>query len=244
MQRVLLTFPTDGDGSSPTRLGMRLAFWFSLLTLLFAVRRSFRPMAVMVLLGICAVPSLMVGYVRYVPWWLAPVLLLYVDSAGRRGRLRQGLAFLLVAGMFLLRPCTLLARLSHAAGLVDDRARLAALLEGGASLPPVRPCCSMSAGQLKLMQRQVPALGRAELLPFSEAVAAKVQREGLRLPGWLFVFDDMEEMRRHARAFPAGTVERVKHVLRVSATTVPKLIAGRVISAFGKQDRRNATDVQ
>ena len=237
-------YPTDGDGSSPTRLGMRLAFWFSLLTLLFAARRSFRPMAVMVLLGICAVPSLMVGYVRYVPWWLAPVLLLYVDSAGRRDHLRQGLAFLLVAGMFLLRPCTLLARLSHAAGLMDDKARLAALLEDGARLPSVRPCCSMSTGQLKLMRRQVPALGRAEMLPFSEALAEKVQQEDLRLPGWLFVFDDMEAMHRHASVLPAETVDRIKHVARVFATTAPKLIVGRIGSAFVKQDRRKATDVQ
>ena len=237
-------YPTDGDGTSPTRPGVRIAFWFSTLLLLFAARPSFRPIALMVLLGIGSVPPRMLGYIRYIPWWLAPTLLLYVDSVRRQDRLRQVLAFMLVSGVFLLRPYTLFARLVHVARLVDDRSKLTALLDIRAKLPPIRPCDPMFAGQLKFMRRHVPEIGNAELRPFSPVLAEKFRRDGVELPGRLFVFDDMDEMRRHASFIPMGKLNCVKHLVRVFALTVPRLVAGRIGSAFGASSWKEVVNVQ
>ena len=68
--------PNDGDGTEPTRRSMRLALWTSIALLLLVGRKSFRPLVVMIVLGIGAAPLPMIGYIRYIPWWLSPILFL------------------------------------------------------------------------------------------------------------------------------------------------------------------------
>jgi hypothetical protein len=102
----------------------------------------------------------------------------------------------------------------------------------------------MFTGHLKLMRRHVPAIGNAELRPFSLELSEKSLRSGLELPGRLFLFDNMEDMRRHASFIPTGTLSCARHIVRVFALTMPRLIAWRIESAFGVTDQREVVNVQ
>ncbi len=226
-------YPTDGDGSSPTRFGMRVALWASVALLLIAGRKSFRPLVLMTVLGMCAAPLPVIGYIRYVPWWLLPVLLLYIDLACGGVALRRALACALLIGVFSIRPYTLAIRVGHTVTLVEERRQLRELLADGRELPPIRPCLIWSRGQLKMMRREFPSIGKAEMLPYSVSLERKLKEAKLSLPGSLFVFDDVDEMRRHAHVVPKGTWPRIRYVMRAVFRTLPLEVVHRIGSLFG-----------
>lgn len=235
-------YPTDGDGSSPTRCGVRIAFWVSTLLLLFAARKPFRPIALMVLVGICSVPPLMLGYIRYIPWWLAPILLLYIDSVSRHRRSWQTFAVVLLAGTFALRPYTLVKRIEYAAVLVDERRQLLELLGQDGALGPMRPCMRASLGELKLVRRHLPLLQKAELLPYSKRREREFRRAHLEVPGKLFFFDEEAKMRQYAFTIKERT--SMGFLLRVCTRMLPLAIVERIGSIFGKRNKKVAPHVQ
>lgn len=54
----------------------------------------------------------------------------------------------------------------------------------------------------------------------------------LTLPGKLFVFDDMDEMRRHAHMVPEGTLQRIRYVMQSMFRALPLEIVHRIGSLF------------
>ena len=226
-------YPNNGDGSKPTRQSMRIAFWLSVVLLLFAGRRSFRPLVLMVVLGIGAAPLPMMGYIRYVPWWLLPVLFLYIDLVCRGDRGRKSLACLVALGAFSIRPYTLPVKLGYSVGLVEERRLLQGLLAGERPLPPIRPCWNQSQAQLKMMRCRFPALAKARALPYSEALAEGLRHEGAELPGKLFVFADADETRRMAYRPPSDLVGGGAFVLHTMFVSLPCAIAERIASLWG-----------
>lgn len=96
MPRVFLLFPIAVVtlAFATFAFGGHCALWQWWLAAVFAGRRSFLPLVLMVVLGIGAAPLPMMGYIRYVPWWLLPVLFLYIDLVCRGDRGRKSLACL------------------------------------------------------------------------------------------------------------------------------------------------------
>ena len=228
-------YPNDGDGTEPIRFGMRVAFWASVALLLLVGRKSFRPIAVMVVLGTAAMPLPLLGYTRYIPWWLLPLLFAYIDLTCGGGRWRRTLACLVLLGTFAIPPYTLPKKVGYTLKLVDERQRLLEILDG--TLPPIRPCWGHSLAQLKMMRQEFPALATAELLPYSASLAVGLRAEDVELPGKLFVFDDMNKMRRMASRVPPDVLGCVKYVLRSGFVTLPKAVGTRVASLFdGRKD--------
>ena len=228
-------YPNDGDGTEPIRFGMRVAFWASVAWLLLIGRRSLRPVALMVVLGTAAAPLPLLGYIRYIPWWLLPLLFVYIDMTCGGGRRRRALACLALLGTFAIPPYTLPKKAGYTLKLVDERQRLQEILDG--ALPPIRPCWGQALAQLKMMRREFPALATAELLPYSAPLADGLRAEDVELPGKLFVFDDANKMRRMASRVPPDVLGRVKYVLYSGFVTLPKAVGTRVASLFdGRKD--------
>ena len=228
-------YPNDGDGTEPTRLGMRVAFWTSMALLLLAGRKSFRLIALMVVLGTAAAPLPLLGYIRYIPWWLLPLLFVYIDMTRGGGNRRRALACLALLGTFAIPPYTLPKKVGYTLKLVDERQLLMEILDG--TLSPVRPCWGQSLAQLKMMRREFPALAKGKLLPYSASLADGLRAEDVELPGKLFVFDNEDKMRRMASRIPTDVLGRVKYVLRSGFVTLPKAVGTRVASLFdGRKD--------
>lgn len=227
-------YPNDGDGTEPNRLGMRVAFWASVALLLLACK-SFRLIALMVVLGTAAAPLPLLGYIRYIPWWLMPMLFLYIALTRDGGRWRRVMAFFVMIGTFSIHPGTLPKKVGYTLKLVDERRRLMEILDG--PLPPMRPCWGQSLAQLKMMRREFPALSKVELLSYSAPFADFLRAEDVELPGKLFVFDDEEMMRRMASRIPTDTFGRVKYVSRSLFVMLPKAVGTRIASlSDGRKD--------
>lgn len=226
-------YPNDGDGTEPNRSGMRIAFWASVALLLILGRKSFRPIALMVVLGTAAAPLPLLGYIRYIPWWLLPALFLYMDLTCGGGSRRRALACLVLLGTFSIPPNTLPKKIGYTLKLVDERRRLMEIIDG--PIFSMRPCWGQSLAQLQMMRREFPALSEAELLPYSAPFADGLRAEDVELPGKLFVFDDEDMMRRMASRIPTDTVGRVKYVSRSLLVTLPKAVGIRVASLFGSR---------
>lgn len=228
-------YPNDPpvlDGSCPTRFRMRILFWLSLAWLFAGAGKSWRVPALSVLLCTGAAPSYMLGYVRYVPWWLAPALFAYVDFSRRPGaRSRRTLCTLALAFTCTVGPQTLLDRLAYAASRVERRVILADVLEGGGKPPALRPAIPIGMGQLRLLFRQMPLAQPPEQLPFSQRHRDAMEREGLEISALLFVMDDMDEMRRKSFRYPRGLWRRAVHAVEMCFVTLPRAVAARLAAA-------------
>ncbi len=227
-------YPNDGSGSEPTRRSMRIAFWLSVVLMTVMVAKSFRPLALMIVLGIAVVPLPLMGYIRYIPWWLSPILFLYVGLVrdGKKSRWRYALVGVLLLGLFSIRPYTLMKKIGYTMLLVDERCQLREMLAEKRAFPPIRPYVRFSLAQLKMMRREFPSLARAELLPYSKRREREFRSANLELPGKLFIFDDPKETRRYAYVVPEGTMQRFAHVARICFTTFPIAIVERIGALF------------
>ncbi len=229
-------YPNDAkEGNTPTRLGMRLLFWISVAWLLSGAGRSWRIPALCVLLCMGVAPPPMLGYVRYIPWWLAPALFVYVDlAAGPMPWRRRVLCPLVLAFVcFLIRPHTLSDRVIYAETLVERREMLCDMFKDPGVPPALRPAIPQAAGHLKLMFRDAPQMSRPELLPHSERHQEIMEREGVEISALLFALDDMDEMRRRAYRYPCGTLRRAAFALRVAFVTLPRLALRRIAAPCG-----------
>ena len=162
------------------------------------------------------------------------MLFLYIDLTCGGGRWRRALASFVLLGTFSIPPYTLPKKVGYALKLVDERLRTKALLDGVSAATPIRPSWSQSLAQLTMMRRKFPALAKAEMLPYSAALADGIREEDSELPGKLFVFDDADETRRKALRIPPDTLGRVKYAMHSGFVSLPCAVAERIASLWHK----------
>ena len=211
---------------TPPSIMLRTTFWLSLAWVFFAGRKSFRPSALMVLVCVGAVPGPMLGYVRYVPWWLAPALFAYIDLSSKRGNLAvQTMPALVFAWICSTPPTTLPNRLGYAATLMEHRARLSKLLSVE-NLPPLRPCMRRGMATLKLLRHHCPELGRPELLPIGRSTTGKMK---IHLPcNNIFEFEDEKMMRKWRVYRPKRLKDKIIYVGRTWLKLMPRSVVARI----------------
>ena len=227
-------YPNDADdGSCPTRRRMRCLFWLSVAWLLFGARKSWRIPALSVLLCIGAAPAPLLGYMRYIPWWLSPALFAYIDFSGRDEKwCRRTMCVLILLFNCMVRPHTLYDRTVFAMSLVERRMVLADLFERRSDPVVVRPDKPTSAGQLKLMFRHAPRLTAPKILPFSILHQNVVRSEKLEVAALLFVLDDLEETRRRAFHWPENMRRGFCYAVHAGFVTLPRAAACRIASLW------------
>ena len=238
-------YPNDPpvlDGSCPTRRRMRILFWLSLAWLFVGAGKSWRIPALSVLLCIGAAPPPLLGYIRYIPWWLSPALFAYIDFSRRHEMRRRGI---LCAFMFaftcMIRPHTLMNRLVYAMTRIERRMILSELFRCDAKPPTLRPATRVGTGQLKLLFRQAQQISTPEILPYSRLHRETTKREGLEIAALLFVTDDLEEMRQRAFRYPEGRIQRVAYVVKTGLVTLPRAVANRLAAPWrncGEENRK------
>jgi len=231
-------YPNDGGSSHPLRRSMRILFWLSLAWLFLGAGKSWRMPALGVLLCMGAAPPPMLGYFRYIPWWISVALFAYIDCARRPEKWSRRVlcaAFLLLTCS--VRPHTLTDRLVYATSLVERRGILARLFEGDDEPPAIRPAISPGMGQLKMLFRHAPYMKRPELLPYSRDHQVTTGRERLEISALMFVFDDLDEMRRRAFRYPEGTLHRAAYLAHIYLGTLPRLAAARIASLWRDDDK-------
>lgn len=225
-------YPNDaGDGSCPTRRRMRCIFWISLVWLFLFAERSWRIPSLCVLLCIGAAPLPMLGYIRYIPWWLAPPLFVYADLSRRGGKwMWRVLCLMVVAAICAVRPHTLYDRVVFASSLVERRMVLYELFEQSDMPVRLRPARTTTMGQLKLMFLHASHVTSPEILPYSS-----VHRRAMKnneVAALLFVLDDLDEMRRRAFRWPENTLSGVSYACHACFVTAPRVVANRVASLW------------
>ena len=218
---------------NPPGIMLRTTFWLSLAWVFFAGRKSFRPSALMVLLCIGAVSGPMLGYVRYVPWWLAPALFAYIDMSSKRDNLAVRImpAFIF-AWVCSTPPYTLPFRLGYAATLIEHRAILPKLLSVD-NLPPIRPRIRLGMATLKLLRHHCPELDRIELLPISKSKRALQKMESQLPCNNLFEFEDEQIMNKWRNYRPERTKDRIAYTARTWLMQMPRSVAARIATLMG-----------
>lgn len=151
---------------SPTSTRAKMTFVLSLVILMLCGGWPERMIAVMVVAGTLALPTELLGYVRYTPWWLVgmPFAVLTLARHGPQG-FRFGVVLAALAIGAVLGPGRQVAAWS---ALVDEATAQREML---AASPPARMyvclggrdarCCS---GNLLLLRRFLPPLAKAELV--------------------------------------------------------------------------------
>ncbi|MBP5732957.1 MAG: hypothetical protein J6W66_03900 [Lachnospiraceae bacterium] len=230
-------YPNDSvESSSPIRRSMRCLFWLSVAWLFFGAGKSWRIPALSVLLCMGAAPPQMLGYLRYIPWWFSPALFAYIDIS-RRGEKwsRRALCMIALALICMVKPHTLLNRLTYAATLVDRRLILSKVLEKSDNPPVLRAVIEPGKGHLKLLLRHVNYSARPRMLPYSRHHREVAKRERLEIAACLFVLDDLDEMRRVAFRYPVGRMSCVAYVVRTNLVTLPCAAVDRIASLWRQE---------
>ena len=108
------------ESSGPTSLKLRLHLLFFLTIALLFGRRRERWLSLVVILGMACVPSQMIGYTRYVPWWTFLDIIGLIALAQLQGR-SKWLARLGLCGVFIIYWWPSLTRLPlHLASTIDN----------------------------------------------------------------------------------------------------------------------------
>lgn len=232
-------YPNDfEEGSSPIRRSMRLLFWLSLAWLFLGAGKSWRIPALSVLLCMGAAPPQMLGYLRYIPWWFSPALFAYIDFSRRGGKWsRRVLCMLALALICMVKPHTLLNRLTYAATLVDRRQILYKVFLKSDDPPALRPVIEPGKGQLKLLLRQADCSVRPRMLPYSRHHMQVAKGNRLEIAAYLFVLDDLDEMKRVAFRYPEGWKRCIAYVVRTNLLTLPCAAVDRIASLWCRESR-------
>ena len=240
-------YPNDvGDGSCPTRRRMRVFFWLSTVWLLFAAGKSWRLPALSVVLCTGAAPPEMLGYIRYIPWWFAPLLFAYIDVS-RRARKRSGAAACcaIAAAACMMRPHTLYDQTVFALSLAERRQVLADLFESAREPVKIRACKKTTGGHLKLMFAQASCAAKPVLLEPCPLERLKLlDRENLQVAALLFTLDDLDETRRLAFRWPGSTREGLRYAARACLRTLPRAAWNRIASLWRDRPGRTEGDRQ
>ncbi len=228
-------YPSDTAGVSATRLIHRTLLWVALAVLLLLKRH--RATALMVVVGMLALPGPMLGYVRYIPWWQMPAILALMaltEARPSEPRVRRLGAFaaavLLAAASCLIGPWPLNKRLGYETWLVLRRIELEDMLASPTRLR-VRPAYPEMAGLLKLMQREWPALAQAETLPYRERSWEETFVDHTNLPGNFFALDRRKDMKKARNRRRVRSDANAGAVLHAVCRDLPKALGNRI---FGR----------
>lgn len=236
--RMFLQYPglSEDDGMTALHWSVRVAFWSAVAFLCAFCGWPGRMIAIMVLMGMAAVPTRMIGYARYVPWMMSPLLFAAVGFSGFPGRTRSVLAGVLLWAIFMVRPLTLKRQICETSFDLWCSALMRDYLSPSMSTPPLRIYPSQSQRwetNLILTQRAFPLLAKAE-------VVHKWGEDLLSVPDWLTVFPgcffgydaktsfpELEDrMRRHP--FEKEGWGRYRTMWRVYVQDVPRLLLRRL----------------
>lgn len=235
-------YPSDTDGAAPTRRSSRLLFCLSVAVLL--VLRRHRAVVLMVAAGMLALPGPMLGYVRYIPWWQAPTVFAVIALTEPRlassraiGYSFHAAAVFFAAALCLSGTWPIHKRLKYEVCLVSRRCELESLLASEARLK-IRPAYPEMSGLLKLMQRELPALARAETLPYRPGSWEETLVDGTSLPGNFFAFDTRADMVAARERELSRCGNKASAVLHAMFCDLPKALKRLILRSFRQNEDR------
>ena len=227
----------SGDGGvTAVHWSVRILFWISVVFLCAAGGWPGRMIALMSIIGLAAVPTRMIGYVRYAPWTLAPFIF-SVAAASHMPLPTRRLAFAAaLCALVLVRPLSLPHQLFDTAWDVYAGALAREYLDARHSSPPqvlYPPQSQRWRANLELTRRRFPFLLGAR-------VSDRWCEDLLDTPQWLRVFpggffgyDPLTEFPElEARLRVEGDTEsklgKLRFVAKTAVVTVPRLIWRRL----------------
>ena len=231
-------FSEDG-GVTAVHWSVRALVWGGLAFLFVFGGRNGTMLALMMMIGMIAIPTKMVGYVRYVPWHLSPLLFAAVLFADFPSRVRYGLAAATFGALLLVRPLSLQRQVGATMFDIWCSALMREYIAVGNSTPPSRiypPQSQRWAANLSLSRRKFPLIADAE-------VVAKWGDDLLSTPEWLSVFpggmfgyDPREsfpelEARIREHPFEQHRFGLIRTFCRVCLDDVPRLVWWRLSKA-------------
>ena len=225
-------YPMKGNGTSPIRTPARMLFWCSIVGMCLSGRKSFRVIAVMILLGISVAPAPMVGYVRYVPWFMAPVLFMYIHLSAQHRHRARFMAVAFAGALFLMPPEHFLKRIAYPFVLMEQRQAFYSLLDQASPMPTIRPQFAKFEAIVNVARERYLVIGQAEMLEHSRTLYYAYEKDKLRLPGKLFMFDDPETQRLFALKRPKNKKEEAKYMLHCMFVAFPNSVVARMKSVF------------
>jgi hypothetical protein len=233
-------FSEDG-GVTAVHWRMRLLFWLAVVFLCMAGGWRGRMIAIMALLGLVAVPTRMMGYIRYVPWALAPVLF-SVATVSRMAPPARKLAFLATGCMLVVvRPLPIQRQLFDTAWDIYSGALAREYLDARRSSPPrvlYPPQSQRWRANMELTRRRFPILSGAR-------VSDQWGDDLLSTPQWLRVFPggffgydpstEFPELEACLRTEPSVESKsgKLRFVARTAFSTVPRLAWRRLFPGSG-----------
>lgn len=236
--RNLAQYPnlSDDQGITALRWPRRCLFWLGLVVLVAVAGKRGLMIALMVLLSVVAVPPLLVGYTRYVPWLFAPLTFLLVEfsAAERKSRLlfSLGLLFSLFAARPLSLPHDLIATGWNVYGsylmrkyLNPERSTIPDVFYGSQS--------SVWLAHFKLAQRLFPCLREREIVAkWCDDPLGRPENINV-FPGGLFGYDrryGFLEMQAEITAlgFDDSNSGKLAFIFQVGFMTFPRLVLHRL----------------
>ena len=234
------------DGVTAVHGSVRLAFWMAVAFLCLAGGWSGGMVAAMAVLGLVAVPTRMIGYVRYVPWAMAP-LLFSAAVASRMPPRAQRVALAAIVGvLFLVRPLSLQRQVLDTALDIYSGSLAREFLESGSAPPPKTlfpPQSQRWRASLALTRREFPVLASA-------ALQDRWGEDLLATPEWLSIFpcglfgfdgeSDFKELASRLSSDGPGDskLRKAGFVARIFLKTVPALVLRRCTGRCSKGERQ------
>lgn len=227
----------SGDGGvTAVHWSVRILFWISVVFLCAAGGWPGRMIALMSIIGLAAVPTRMIGYVRYAPWTLAPFIF-SVAAASHMPLPTRRLAFAAaLCALVLVRPLSLPHQLFDTAWDVYAGALAREYLDARHSSPPqvlYPPQSQRWRANLELTRRRFPFLLGAR-------VSDRWCEDLLDTPQWLRVFpggffgyDPLTEfpeleVRLRVEGDTESKLGKLRFVAKTAVVTVPRLIWRRL----------------
>lgn len=227
----------SGDGGvTAVHWSVRVLFWIAVAFLCAAGGWPGRMIALMSIVGLAAVPTRMIGYVRYVPWALAPVLFSVAAASHMPLSMRRLASAAVFCALVLVSPLSLPHQVFDTVRDVYAGALAREYLDARHSSPPrvlYPPQSQRWRANLELTRRRFPFLLEARVSDrWGEDLLATP--DWLRVfPGGFFGYDPLTEFpeleaRRRAEDDVESKLGKLRFVARTAVVTVPRLIWRRL----------------
>lgn len=225
---------SEDGGRTPIHWSFRFFFWSGALLLCVWGRSRGLFVVTATLICIASVPLRMVGYVRYVPWIMAPMVFVLVESCNQSLRKRLMILAGLVLTLFVVRPTPIQKQLYEAAHEIASSELMRAVLPG---LEPPRV---VSMGNFKwranyeLLRKRFCGLRDAEIVIEPKALKKRNAEKYGIFPGGHFCYERSDGTfatieRYRERMMPSpDRVSRYVFVFKVYSQVFPRLIARRL----------------
>ena len=218
-------------GATPVHWQVRLAFWVSALLLCVWGRSRGAFVVAATLLCLAAMPLQMIGYVRYVPWMMAPVLFLLVEAERRSVRCRLAVVAGCTALVVAARPTPLTRQLFDVAFTIETGEMARELMP---VFGPSRPFLEGQASGWRVTGREVERIARLPTETMKEYASAYVSYLESQFH---FVRGDQAFQSLVARcardaAAPSTKFERYVRLAWIYGRVLPRVIARRVWGAL------------